>query len=655
MLVGRSSQMQKLDEILLGEDRRSRVVVLTGTAGVGKTALAVEWARRAGEAFPDGTLYINAQGFGPAAALEPREILADFLRSLGQSRAAERGSLEERSASFRTSAANREMLIVVDNAVSVAQVRPLLPGTVSCAVLVTSREQLRGLAVQHSAEVIEVEPLTVQDSLTLLRTATGGRVAADPDHAAILARRCANLPLALRIAAEMIKARRDRDLASFVAELDDADLALDLLDTGDDPHSAVRMVFSWSYQGLPTPIAEAFGLLCLHPGNSFSLPVAAALLGSPPSDARNALRSLTNAHLVTQPSPGRFQIHDLLRVYGRQLYTHIKGPESRSSALRRMFDHYLYSADSAGRIIMPHRYRFPLDDASVVAQDFNNRDSAMEWFDLERHNLVELFRIPGDDFDQHSWRLAYTLRDYFFVSKYLDGWIETHTLAVAACERLGDRRAQGITRNNLGRALLEAGETQEAAAQYRLAYSLLSEAGDTHGVTDSMVNLASVLRRQGAHSEALRSLQEAVGYYRRHGMDRKVGITLRSIARTELALGQLTEAAQHGNEAFDCFVELNLDLDVAQALNTLGMIHHRAGDGERAERLCREAITHSRKAGSPYEEASAWHLLGRIAADCGDTDSAKQRWANALSIYQGIGAGAALTVATDLRLLGRRA
>jgi nucleoside phosphorylase/tetratricopeptide (TPR) repeat protein len=650
LLVGRAEQLSELDEILLPPARQQApIAVLTGMAGVGKTALAVRWAHLAAGAFPDGQLYADAHGFGPGPPLRPREILAGFLRALGQSEAAERGTLEERAARFRTAVSQRRMIIVLDNVASAEQARPMLSGTSTCAMLITSRERLRGLAVHHGARLVEVGRLPLREAVTLLRTAVGERAMAEPGGAALLAARCAGLPLALRIAAEMVNSRPARDLGALAGELGDGGTALDLLDTGDDPYSAIRTVFSWSYRTLARPAGAAFRLLSLHPGDTFALPAAAALLGEPRKQAGTTLGALVNAHLLTETSAGRFEMHDLLRSYAQDLCAQTDDHASRLAAILRMADHYLHVADRASRMIMPYRYSVVPDRSTAVDPALDGRPSAMRWFHLERHNLVEICRLDDAELDDPRWRLAYVLRDYFYLTKRLDDWLETHELAVAGCERLGDRRAEGMTRNNLGRALLEAGRTDAAATQYRRAYGLFQGEGDEHGMTDALLNLASILRRQGRCEEALRDQLTALAFYRDAGLDRKAGITLRGIARTELALGRLADATKHAEQSLVRFRNLGLDLDIAESLSTLAQIYGERGDADRAEAAGQRALDHARRAGSDYEQARALHRLGAIAARAGRIETARQRWRAALTIFLRLGATAAETVRSDLR------
>ncbi|WP_306819880.1 ATP-binding protein [Streptomyces sp. CA-210063] len=665
LFVGRARELEELGSLLRQPTvGQPRIVLLSGAAATGKTALAAFWGHRAAPHFPDGQLYVDLRGFGPEEPLSPLTVLSGFLRALGRSFAAESGPLEERAATFRTALSGRRVLVVLDNASSTDQVRPLLPGSDTCAVVVTSRRKLSGLGVHHAVRTVALGVLGGAESLALLNAAIGERAAAEKESVGRLAAHCAGLPLALRIAAQKVATRPTRSIASLVGELNGIGTGLDLFDADDDTRSTLRGVFSWSYRGLPTAVRDAFALLALHPGDTFDLPSAAALLGTSGDEAVRLLRRLADSHLVDDTAGDRFAMHDLLRSYGRELHTAAADPPTHDPhphphphphPLGGLYDYYLSMADRAGRIIMPYRHRFPLETGGrpiAVEPPMTSRADALRWMDAEWRTLVALCRLEDPVFDVRRWQLAYTLRDYFYLAKHLDGWSESHYLALAGCERMGDRRAEAMTRNNLGRALLESGRVEEAARQYRLAHDRFAELDDEHGLSDSLANLASVRRRQGAYTEALDLQQRALDVYRRTGAMRKVGITLRSMAKAETELGRAADATGHAAEAMTLFSALGLDLDVAQSAYTLGLARARDGDDVSAARAYEQAIEFGRRAGSRYEEARALRQLGFLYATGGHIDAARDRWQASLELFTSLGASDADAVAAQLAGLG---
>ena len=652
LFVGRAAELEELGSLLRPPSAgQPRIVLISGPAATGKTALAAFWGHRVAADFPDGQLYVDLRGFGPAEPLSPLTVLSGFLRALGRSLAAESGPLEERAATFRTALSGSRVLVVLDNASSADQVRPLLPGSDTCAVVVTSRRRLSGLGVHHAVRTVALGVLGDAESLALLNAAIGQRASAEEESVGRLAAHCAGLPLALRIAAQKVAARPARSITSLVGELNGSGAGLDLFDGDDDASSTLRSVFSWSYRGLPTAVRDAFALLALHPGDTFDLPSATALLGTSGDEAVRLLRRLSDSHLVDDTAWDRFAMHDLLRSYGRELRPAAGASAPDPHPLGGLYDYYLSTADRAGRIIMPYRHRFPLETGGrpiAVEPPMTSRAEALRWMDAEWRTLVALCRLDDPVFDVRRWQLAYTLRDYFYLAKHLDGWSESHYLALAGCERVGDRRAEAMTRNNLGRALLETGRVEEAARQYRLAHDRFAELDDEHGLSDSLANLASVRRRQGAYAEALDLQQRALDVYRRTRAMRKVGITLRSMAKAETELGRTADATGHATEAMTLFSALGLDLDVAQSAYTLGVALERDGDDVSAARAYERAIEFGRGAGSRYEEARALRQLGFLYAAAGHVDAARDRWQASLDLFASLGASDADAVAAQL-------
>ncbi|MGH8921280.1 MAG: NB-ARC domain-containing protein, partial [Actinomycetes bacterium] len=387
--------------------------------GVGKTALALRWAHRVRGDFPDGQLYVNLRGYDPGQPLSADDVLAGFLRALGLAGHDIPLEVDERAAAYRSLLDGRRMLVVLDNAATVEQIRPLLPGTPSAMVVVTSRDSLAGLVARDGARRLGLDLLPPEDAVSLLRVLIGARVEVEPDAAMTLANQCARLPLALRVAAELAVARPTTSLAVLVAELVDEQLRLHLLDAGGDPRTAVRGVFSWSYQHLPADAARAFRLLGLHPGPDLDLYAAAALTDTTPGQAQHLLGLLARAHLVHTASAGRYGMHDLLRAYATHLATDEDSGHERRAVLTRLFDYYLAIVVAAMDTLVPaERHLRPrIPDPAPPGPVVADLITARAWLDAERAILAAIcahtarYGWPG-----HTTRLATTLFRYFEIS-----------------------------------------------------------------------------------------------------------------------------------------------------------------------------------------------------------------------------------------------
>ncbi|GAA4236630.1 DNA-binding SARP family transcriptional activator [Streptosporangium album] len=351
--VGREHELSRLSDHLAGTGRTTMVTyTVSGTAGVGKSALAVRWAHRVRDAFPDGQLYVNLRGHDLEQPVAAAAALAGFLSALGVAEQDVPPEVNERAARYRTEISGRRMLILLDNALSVEQVRPLLPGTPSCVVMVTSRDSLAGLVALHGAHRLELDLLPVADATALLSALIGGPAEADSEATSVLAGQCARLPLALRVVAELATARPAISLTELAGKLADRRRRLDLLDAGGDPRAAVRAVFSRSYARLPADAARMFRLLGLHPASDLDLPAAAALTGEPPERAHRLLDLLARAHLIQPASTGRYGMHDLLRAYAADLAHAEDSRQERHEALTRLLDHDLTTSPAEPDILL---------------------------------------------------------------------------------------------------------------------------------------------------------------------------------------------------------------------------------------------------------------------------------------------------------------
>ncbi|MET9225428.1 tetratricopeptide repeat protein [Lentzea sp. NPDC003310] len=638
--TGREDVLAALDAAVAGvageQPGTSPLVVVSGMGGVGKTTVAVCWAHRAMRDFPDGQLYTDLSGYGVGVPVTPGEALGAFLRALGVAAETIPAEVTERTAMFRSLVSGRRLVLVLDNARSEDQVRPLLPGTGSCAVVVTSRANLTGLVVDHGAEQVRLDVFSEQEALEALHTLIGPRLAEEPQAAVDLARRCAYLPLALRIASGLVLNSPDVTVAELADELSDEQARLDVLDTGDDPRTAVRSVFSWSYKQLPADAARLFRLLGAAPGRQFDKRALAALLDVPVTAASRTAAVLARARLVRERSQGRVEVHDLLRVYAAELVR--EEDTDAGPALTRYFDHHLHTADLADRVLTPHRYRLTLDGSPRHTPNFGTREDALAWLTAGRDAFVGLLRAGDPELDRRRWQLAYTLRGFFFLTKDWDTWVDTHELALAAARRLGDGHAEALTHNNLGMAMLERGDGEAAEPHFVRAQELFEAAGDLRGVSNALGNEAWVLHQRQKHAEALEVAGQALENYRRLDAPVNAGITLRGMAVFAAALSLFDQARAHLAEAMDLFAGTGSELDTLMALNCLGEVHNEAGEPGEAAGAHRRALALAERLGSSYELARAHFGLGRSALATGDNTAARQEMALAQELYARLGA-----------------
>ncbi|MGH3898786.1 MAG: ATP-binding protein, partial [Pseudonocardiaceae bacterium] len=505
VFTGRSQELVELDHLLArtadqataaqvtGRDSTSVVIsAVSGTAGVGKTELALRWAHRVRGEFPDGQLYVNLRGFDPDQPLSAADALAGFLRALGLAGQNIPVEVEERAAAYRSLLNGRRMLVVLDNASSVEQVRPLLPGAPSCVVVVTSRDSLAGLVARHGAQRLDLDLLPLEDAVALLAALIGGRVRAEPEAAATLAQLCARLPLALRVAAELAAARPTITLAQLIGELADEQRRLELLDAGGDARTAVRAVFSWSYQHLPAAAARAFRLIGLHPGPDFDPYAVAALAGTSLDQAQQMVDLLARARLTRDPRPGRYGMHDLLRAYATHLADVEDSEADRHAALTRLFDHYLATAAAAMDTLVPaEQHRRPrVPPPAIPTPPMPDPATARAWLDAERTTLTAAsaysaaYGWPG-----HTTRLATTLFRYLAVGGHISDGLTIHTYALRVARHTGEPAAEVNALLNLGHIYWKQGHYQQAAERLQQALTLTREIGDRLGEARALNNL----------------------------------------------------------------------------------------------------------------------------------------------------------------------
>jgi tetratricopeptide (TPR) repeat protein len=662
--VARDPESRVLDEVILGGNGESvPVAVVTGPPGVGKTALVVNWSHRALRHFPDGVLYVDLRGWSPDRPLTPEEVLPIWLRVFGMDPVDLPDDAPSLAAALRSVLAGKRILVVLDNARSEEQVRPLLPGSSSCAVLVTSRQELHGLAIHHGARMVTLGPLSSASAAGLLCEIAGAGISAD---AGTLARICGNLPLALRVVAESARGRSAAEIVALTAELNGAD-RLDGL-SSDDPRSDPRTVLSWSYAQLPAQARDTFRLLGIFRGRSFDTSAVAAVTGNRPRQAGALVKTIARASLARPESGGRFGMHDLIGTYAAELAEATPDEQART----RLFSYYLHTAQQADAWVAPSRYRLPLPGSTPIPAPFRNYDEALRWFDAECQNMVALClpcedpsagsqpgqaQVGGDEFDPLRWRLAFQLKSYFFLSKRIHEWLLSHEAALAAAIRVGDRSGEAMTRNNLGLAWHERGDDDQALAQYEAAERLFVDVGDPHGASNALANQAVVHRRRGDLDQALALNDRALGFYRQAAAEhpssrRYIAITLHSIALVETECSQYTDAEGHLRESLELCAELGMTMDLARAWNALGAVLVLAGRPGDARDAHEAAVAAGKACGSRFEEAAAWQGLAAVAAATGDRSHAQQCLDAALELFTQLGSARADEVRANLAALG---
>ncbi|WP_203923238.1 AfsR/SARP family transcriptional regulator [Rugosimonospora africana] len=661
--VGREPQLARLDAMLAGDGATGPIVISTldGTGGVGKTALAVHWAHRHRTRFPDGQLYLNLHGFGTLPPVNPEQALDRFLRALGVPGGRIPPDLPARAALFRSRLADRRMLVLLDNARDPEQVRPLLPAGPHCVAVVTSRNELRGLAVRDGAQSLAVDQMTVAEALSLLARHVGAkRVAADPGGAAALVDFCAGLPLALSIVADRAARQPDLPLAELAAQLSADRGRLDPLTVGDDRTSDVRAVFSWSYHGLEPDAARLFRLLGLHPGPDFDRAAAAALAGTGTEEAGRLLDTLAAGHLLEQRRPGRYEFHDLLRAYAAELAHGYDPGDERSTALGRLFDWFTHTAAAAARCLYPQSLFLTLPAPVLAPGHFDDLAPALAWLDAERANLVAVVRHAARHGPHPiAWQLADAVRRYLYVRMHRADGYAVAEAGLAAAEAAGDALGQASAR--LARAGQWARENRNADAidEYRRALAAMRRAGWLQGEAASLVNLGLVLANSGRLPEAVGCYNEALERYREAGDVTRQISALANLGSAYSALGQLPLGAERAEQALALCRRVGNRTHAGIIMVDLGGIYHGLGLLDRAADLLREAIALNRELGDLVNELDGQCQLAAVEHDRGDDATAAALVDATLPAARDAGhlgvEGHTLVVAGDLhRSAGRR-
>jgi tetratricopeptide (TPR) repeat protein/transcriptional regulator with XRE-family HTH domain len=598
--TGRESALAALSEMLdqAGQVPPGAAVIsaVDGMAGVGKTTLAVLWAHQVAPRFGDGQLYVNLRGFdhadGPAA---PAGAIRGFLDALGAAPEQIPPSLDAQAALYRSLLAGRRMLVVLDNARDEQQVRPLLPASPGCLVLVTSRRQLAGLAAADGARLLTLDLPGHGEARQMLTLRLGaGRAAAEPHAVDQIASRCARLPLALAVAAA--RARPRSSLTALAAELDDLAGRLDALDAG-DPAASVRVVFSWSYRQLSPEAGRMFRFLGLHPGPDLTAPAAASLTATARPAALRALRELTATNLLTEHPPGRYACHDLLHAYAAELARAVDDGPAREAATHRMIDHYLHTAHAGAVLLKPWREPVALAPKrpGVTPEQLRDPQAAMAWFEAEHRVLIGATALAVKaGLDACAAQLPSVMADYL---ERRGHWRESAAIqrtALAAATRLGDTAARAMAGRELGRACAWLADYDQARAHLTDSLKLYRELGEVGGQARAHQSLAWLAGREG----------------------------------------RIRDSIEHAEQSLDMFrISGNL-AGQAAALNALGYSLALLGEPERARPFCRQALALNRELGDRRGEAHAWDSLGYAEHRLGHHRAAASCYQSALSLFR---------------------
>lgn len=618
------------------------IAAISGTAGVGKTALALHFAHRVADRFPDGQLYMNLRGFAPSGMPVPaEEAIRGFLDALGVPAGRIPADPDVRAGLYRSLLAGKRALIVLDNARDADQVRPLLPGTSSSVVIVTSRSQLAGLAAIEGARLLTLDVLSEVEAGELLAgRLEAGRIASEPAAASELISLCARLPLALSIAAARAEARPSFPLAVLAAGLRDTQGRLDALEAG-EPTASIRAVFSWSCRHLSTAAARMFRLLGIHPGPDVTVPAAATLVAVAVGTARRALDELTGANLLAEHAPGRYAFHDLLRDYAAELASARDRDAERRAVGRRMLDHYLHTGHAAERLLYPARDPITLAAPAegVVPELLADHKQALAWFrDEHRVLLAVISRAAETGFDTHACELPRILVTFLDSQGHWHDFAAIQQTALAAAQRLGDLQGQAWAHRLLGRAHVRLGSHADAHAHLSRALAFYRDLDDKGGEAHVHTYLAKLAEIERRYDKALLHAEEGLSLFRACGNAAGEARALNSAGWCHTRLGDYKQALDCCQQALDLHTELGNRQGQAATWDSIGYARHHFGDYSQAITSYQRALELFRDLGNRYEEAET---LIRI----GDTSLAASRPAAAFSTWQ-----QALAILEDLHL-----
>ncbi|MET9002756.1 tetratricopeptide repeat protein [Amycolatopsis sp. NPDC004169] len=641
LFTGRTTELARLDRALTSAPQGQRATVLVsaigGAGGIGKTWLALAWAYRHLERFPDGQLFVDLHGFSPTGEpVQPAVAVRGFLDALGVEANRIPIDLDAQASLYRSLVAGRRMLIVLDNAATSDQVAPLLPGSPSCTVLVTSRHRLASLIDRHAARHLPLGVLSPEEARGLLAARLGaGRVAAEPEAVDELIGLCGGHPLALSITARTAGTRPDTALAEAAAEL--RDLGLEALDHDTDPAASLPTVLSWSLRYLTDTQRTVFALLGIAPGPDTTPSTTAALAGLPGRLARRALSGLENASLLERRPGGRYAMHDLVRRYATDTADTTLPEEMREAALTRVGDFHLHTAHAAARLLNPHRPTLSPEPPApgVHPHPLPDTAAAMAWMDAEHATLLATQRTAATLGHHHTvWHLAWNLNTFHNRRGHRHDAVTTWQAALDAADHLPDPTTRSRTHRHLGHACSSLGLHEQSITHLEQALDLALRHHDPTEQALTHQALALAWEQRGDDRQALEHAHRALDLFR--ALDQPVGEAdaLNLVGWYAARLGRFDTAREHCQTALTLTQRHHDPAGEASTLDSLGYIAHHTGDHHQALDHYHHALTLLRRLGDAYLVADTLDSVGHPHAALGQYEQARTVWREALELYR---------------------
>ena len=648
--VGRKDVLRLLDELLESPDSEGdsgdgdtfddsavTIVTLIGSGGIGKTTLALRWAHHAQDRFPDGQLYVNLRGFDPTdPPVPPDAAVRGFLYAFEVAPERMPTTMDAQSALYRSLVADRRMLVLLDNGRDVDQVRPLLPGTGKCFVLVTSRNRLDGLLVREGARSISLQLLDADEAYELMIRYIGARrVAAETDAVQALIAHCHGLPLALAIVAARAMTYPDIPLAALVRDLTRESDLLRSFDRG-GADTGVEAAFSWSYRSLRPAAARTFRLCGLHPGPDVTVEALAALTAEPQPVTADAVAELATANFLEEYRPGRFRLHDLLQAYAAKRAKVQETESERRAALERVLDYYLHSAFAADGQLYPYRHPIHLDPpaAGVLPRAFIDATEAMAWFHDEIATLLALTKYTAaNGWDTHAWQLPWAFATFLHRQGGWHDYAVSQEQGLAAAYRTGDPVAIARCERNVGRPYTLLGRADEAAEHYTLSLRMCRDLGDSIGEALCEDALTWLWGRYHRYADAIEHAKRALTIYTRIDNSSGRARALNYIGWNQGRLGNYTEVLEPCTEALSLFRSAGNEVGEADTLDSIGYAYAHLGRYDEAVASYAASVKLWRALGDQYNAADLLSRLGDFHQSRGNLEGARTAWTEALGIF----------------------